>query len=82
MKKLLLTGSAALLLATGTHALDYRPQYDTRPWEAAEPPEPTYVPEREYGEGVDCMKLKKRALKVHQRSKRRTSLPRFFRWTV
>jgi hypothetical protein len=58
MKKLLLTGSAALLLATGTHALDYRPQYDTRPWEAAEPPEPTYVPEREYGEGVDCMKLK------------------------
>jgi hypothetical protein len=38
-----LTGIAAPLLATGTAvttamALDYRPQYDTRPWEAAEPP--------------------------------------------
>jgi hypothetical protein len=81
MTRALITGVAALFLATGAaHAqtyrgpttandpmykvdsprskLDYRPQYDTRPWEAAEPPEPTYVPEREYGEGVDCMKLK------------------------
>jgi hypothetical protein len=44
MKKLLLARVAALFLATGAaHAYDatkdYRPQYDTRPWEAAEPPE-------------------------------------------
>jgi hypothetical protein len=40
MKKALLTGVAALFLATGTAyagELNYRPQYDTRPWEA-EPP--------------------------------------------
>ena len=50
MKKLLLTGIAALFLATGTaHAYDaakdYRPQYDTRPWEAAEPWEPSFIVE-------------------------------------
>jgi hypothetical protein len=42
MKKLFLTSIATLFLTTGTHALDYRPQYDTRPWEAAQSPEPTY----------------------------------------
>jgi hypothetical protein len=47
--KAIIAGCAALFLATGTaHAYDaakdYRPQYDTRPWEAAEPPEPDYVP--------------------------------------
>ncbi len=44
MKGLLLTSIAALFLATGAaHAYDaakdYRPQYDTRPWEAAQPPD-------------------------------------------
>jgi hypothetical protein len=49
MKRLLLASIAALLLATGTaHAYDaakdYRPQYESRPWEAAPNPEPPTRP--------------------------------------
>jgi hypothetical protein len=44
MKKTLLTGIAALFLATGA-VLDYRPQYDVQPWETSEPlPEPLPMP--------------------------------------
>jgi hypothetical protein len=37
MKKLLLA-SVLAIASTTAMALDYRPQYDTRPWGAAEPP--------------------------------------------
>jgi hypothetical protein len=60
MKKLFLAGIAALFLATGAaHAYDaakdYRPQYDTRPWEAAEPPpERSWVPCKPYTKDCIC----------------------------